>query len=138
MSSRSAPAVVALALLAGCGGSAEEEVTTAVQSLGVATYHRDARTFCALLSRELVARVERAAPCPDVVALGLARVERPTLRVRSVTVDGDRATARVLAGARGRRPAPRTVRLVREGDVWRIAATGDGVAVSAAGGGAGS
>ncbi len=125
MSSRPAAAACALALLhAGCGTSAEEEVTTAVQSLGVATYHRDARTFCALLSRELVARVERAAPCPQVVALALARVERPTLRVESVEVDGDRATARVRTGERGRPTARRTVRLVREGDVWRIAATG--------------
>ncbi len=126
---RAAPAAAALALLlAGCGSSAEEDVTAAVQSLGVATYHRDARTFCALLSRELVARVERAAPCPEVVALGLARVDRPTLRVESVAVAGDRATAQVRAGARGRPPARRTVRLVREGGAWRIAATGDAVA----------
>ncbi len=133
---RPAPAAAALALLlAGCGASAEEEVTTTVQSLGVATYHRDARTFCALLSRELVARVERAGPCPDVVALGLAGVDRPTLRVEGVVVDGARATARVLAGARGQAPVRRTVRLVREGDLWRIAATGDGLAVPAPEGG---
>jgi len=125
VSPRPAPALAALALvLAGCGASAEEEVRTTVQSLGVATYHRDARTFCALLSRDLVARVERAGPCPEVVALGLARVERPTLRVEDVEVDGDRATARVRTGERGRAPATRTVRLVREGDAWRIAATG--------------
>ncbi len=129
MSPRAAPAAAALALaLAGCGASAEEEVTTVVQSLGVATYHRDAGTFCALLSRELVARIERAGPCPQVVSLGLARVDRPTLRVESVEVDGDRATARVRTGERGRPAAERTVRLVREGGAWRIAATGAALA----------
>ena len=70
----------------------------------------------------LVTEVERSLPCE--VALRRSELEslrEPKLEVRSVKVQGQRASAQIRSTASGQPPSQDTVQLVREGAGWRIA-----------------
>ena len=117
-------ALVACALVgagAGCGESDADQVRGTVLSFGAATAKRDYQQLCdRLLSRTLVARAEEQLPCEQAWRVGLDGVESPKLTVQSVAVDGDHATARVRSVATGQRPSVDTIRLIRQGEAWRI------------------
>ena len=113
------------AALGACGrASGEEEVRATLQSFADATARKDYQRLCdELFSKELVEEVDRQYPCELALknsSLGDAR--SPKLEVRSVKLDGDTATAQVRTSAANQPASEDTVRLVREGDSWRIAA----------------
>ncbi len=119
---------VALAVclaLAACGRRDDEgEVRETLTAFAEATARKDYQRLCdELFSEKLVAEVRRTVPCEVALrnsSLGDAR--SPKLEVRTVKVDGDTASAIVRSSAANQPPSEDTVRLVREGQGWRIAA----------------
>jgi hypothetical protein len=113
-----------LVLAAGCGQSEEREVRRTLDAFAQATARKDYQRLCDdLFAERLVEEVRRTVPCE--VALrnsSLNDAQNPKLTVRSITVDGDRATARVATTAANQRPSEDTVELVKEGEQWRILA----------------
>jgi hypothetical protein len=115
-------AVAAVALTAGCGQSAEEQVSDAIAAYLKAVAARDGAKACAALTpagqRQLVGTVPGARRCEDAAkryARGLSRRERKVISepiIEAVRVDGSRATARVKG--------VRTGRLVKVGDDWKL------------------
>jgi ketosteroid isomerase-like protein len=121
-------AAAALALALALGACGEEEGVTAqvrgaVGDFAEATAKKDFQRICDdLLARELVRGVEQVGlPCEVALQRGLGEVEAPTLEVRSVVVNGDRALAEVDSTARGQRPSRDSLELVRQQGAWRIA-----------------
>jgi hypothetical protein len=125
---RARPLVLAALALAGCGGGVndEEAVRAALTSFERAVGERDVQALCdRVLARELVRRVTQAGlPCEVAVRPAVQGAERPSLRVRSVRIDGDRAEAVVETTAANQEPSTDRIRLVREAAGWRIASLG--------------
>jgi Putative lumazine-binding len=109
---------------AGCGRSEEREVRRTLDAFAQATARKDYQRLCDdLFAERLVEEVRRTVPCE--VALrnsSLNDARNPKLTVRSVAVDGNRATAVVATSAANQRPSEDTVELVKEGEQWRILA----------------
>ena len=129
---RLAAAAAALAL-AGCGASepssaerfqgTERQVAQVVEDLQRAALARDAEEVCAdILSPDLVREIEEGGPCVDEVEKAIAESGDFELRVTDVTVQGERATARVQQGDDRRRAAD--YELVREDGRWRVSGFG--------------
>lgn len=125
-----AAAAVVIALLAGCGSGDDETAAPATKAVAdtleryaAAVRAGDARTICKeLLDPSVLATVEEAGgDCErDLIAERIAE-GGPGYRldVRSIEVDGDRATARTEATERdGKRAVVQP--LVRTGDGWRL------------------
>jgi hypothetical protein len=122
-------AVLALALAA-CGGAtgdsaedfqgAQREVAQTIEDLEEAGQEDEPRRICqALLSRELVRRIEDAAgDCVRAIDGALDEADTFTLTVESVRVTGNTARARVETGTDEERLE--TLELVREGGGWRV------------------
>ena len=119
-----------LALLAGCGGTAdsagefegeEQRVARVIEDLEEAGQEDEPRRICqALLSRELVQRIEDAGEdCTKAIEKALDQTDSFALTVESVRVTGNRARARVETGIDEEQIE--TIELVREGRSWRIA-----------------
>jgi ketosteroid isomerase-like protein len=121
------------AVLAGCGGSEEEQAPAAtaderaiaatLQRYAEAVRARDARTICTeLLAPDVIEQVATAGgECErDLIAERIAEGGPGyRLTVRSIEVAGDRATARTIAVERD---GPRSVAqpLVRVSGGWRL------------------
>jgi hypothetical protein len=126
-------AVLLLALLlAACGQAGDStgdfegtqaDVAQVVEDLQAAAQDEDPERICrTLLARSYVQQLEeRGLACRDAVGAALDDADGFELEVRDVAVQGDRATARVASGT-GEAAEQSTVRLVREGDNWRISA----------------
>jgi hypothetical protein len=118
-----------LALAAGCGTDAdsagdfegaEAQVAQAVEDLQEAAFEGEERRICRqLLSAELA---RRAGDCNRAVAAAIDDADTAELEVEDVTIDGDRATARVTVGRQEEQTE--TFALVREGGAWRFAEFG--------------
>jgi hypothetical protein len=111
-------------LAGGCGGtSAAAGVRSTLGDFGRAAAHKDYRTMCRrLLAPSLVEQVEGVGiPCETALAKGLGAVQRPSLKVRTVTVAHGHAFAVVHSTAAGQPPSDDTVELVHARDGWRIA-----------------
>jgi Putative lumazine-binding len=108
----------------GCGRSDERDVRDTLDAFAEATRQKDYQRLCdELFSAKLVAEVRQTVPCE--VALqnsSLDDARDPKLTIRTVKVDGDRATAEVSTSAANQRPSTDTVQLVREDGDWRIQA----------------
>ena len=121
-------AFATLALLAGCGGDAasEKEVRGVVTAFGEASAKKDYQRICDdLLARSLVDNVEQyGLPCEIALKEGLGTVQAPRLTIGAVTVQGDRASARVKTTAKSQFSSTDTLKLRRVDDQWRIAALG--------------
>ncbi|MDQ6914692.1 MAG: hypothetical protein M3155_02650 [Actinomycetota bacterium] len=120
-----AAATVALALTlaaAGCGTSDSEKVRATLQTFQRATAAKDYRTLCGqVLAKELVDRLTSVGlPCEVALQRGLTGVAAPQLKVRRIRVNGDVALALVRTSATGQPPSEDTIRLVRQGDGWRV------------------
>ena len=115
--------LVALALTA-CGRDDEAEVRATLDRFATATAEKDFQTICdRVFAAELVEQVRQSVPCELALRNSdLGDAEQPKLEVRSVEVDGDRASAVVRTSAANQPPSEDTVRLVREGEEWRVAA----------------
>ncbi|MEJ7790176.1 MAG: hypothetical protein WKF29_09875 [Thermoleophilaceae bacterium] len=132
---RPAPlALLAAVLLGGCAGGEKEappepatgapkQVAEVIARLERAAAAKDYRTVCALLSS---AARERAGGKRCEASLGEqgAGVREPTIRVLSIGIEADRATARVRTEAVGQAPVDETIELVREDGKYLIAALG--------------
>jgi hypothetical protein len=117
-------AAVALAGFAGCGSSDDEQVRDTLRRFQAATAKKDYGALCKdVLARELVGRLQAIGlPCELALRKSLGGVTRPALTVEKVRVRGDTALADILTTAAGQRPSRDTIRLVRQGDGWRISA----------------
>jgi Putative lumazine-binding len=128
MSCRRTSAVLAVAaaaglLVAGCGKSDDEKVRDTLARFEQATAKKDYETLCDdVLSSAVVQRIRAVGlPCPLALQRSVfATVLQPSIDVEQVKVRGDTALARVTTTAVGQRPSHDTIRLVKQGDDWRI------------------
>ncbi len=116
-------------LLAGCGKEErrpQDDVRAAVTRFGEATVKKDYQVICdELLAPALVKNVEQyGLPCELALKQGLGEVKRPKLTIGAITVEGDRATARVTTAAQGQKGSTDDLALRLVADEWRIAALG--------------
>ena len=123
-------------MLSGCSGGSDDdpkpiegapkEVTEAVAALEAATRERDFQRIC----DELLARAARkragGEDCAELLRSTAGDVRRPKISPLSIRVRGERADVRVRTTARGQAAIEDTIRLVREGGRWRIAALAGG------------
>lgn len=124
--SRIAAAVLVALALAGCGKEARtpaDDVRATLESFARAIAARDYQALCdRFFAPALVAAVERAGlPCEAAIRPEFGATEEPTLEIRSIKVDGDKAQAEVHTDAANQEPADATVALVRVEGRWRIA-----------------
>jgi hypothetical protein len=117
--------VLALALVAAaCGRSPERDVRDTLNTFGEAIAEKDYQRLCDdIFSEKLVEQVRQTLPCE--VALQRSEIQslrEPKLDIKSIKVDGNSASAVVATSAKGQRPSEDTVRLVKEGEDWRIQA----------------
>jgi Putative lumazine-binding len=122
------PIVVALlaasvALAAGCGADDEGDVRATLDAFAEATAKKDYQRMCdELLAPELIEQIRRVnLPCEVALRTGLEDVEDPRLRVGTVKIDGDTASADVRSTASNQEPSRDTIRLVKVDGEWRIA-----------------
>ena len=118
------PLLICVLALAACGRSPERDVRDTLNALADATAKKDYQRLCdEIFSEKLVEQVRQTVPCE--VALqnsSLNDAKDPKLEIRSIKVDGDTATAVVATSAANQRASEDTVRLVKEGEDWRVAA----------------
>jgi hypothetical protein len=121
---RTAAALLAVAALAGCGTSDEQKVRDTLARFQTATAKKDYGALCKdVLARDLVGRLQAIGlPCELALRKSLGGVSRPALKIEKVRVRGDTALANIDTTAAGQRPSRDTIRLVRQGDAWRISA----------------
>ena len=119
--------IAALVLALGasaCGRSPERDVRDTLNAFRDATAKKDYQRLCDdIFSAKLVEQVRRQVPCE--VALrnsSLGDAKDPKLEIKRITVDGNVANAVVSSSAANQRASEDTVRLVKEGDDWRIQA----------------
>jgi hypothetical protein len=116
---------LAAATLAGCGGPTDEErVRQVLQRFGQAVAAKDYSRVCNdLLARSLVRKLDSVGvPCGLALAKGLEGVRGPSLEVVQVKVRSDTlALAQVRTTAANQPPSVDTVRVVKEGEEWRVA-----------------
>jgi hypothetical protein len=119
---RAAVALAALAVVAGCGQSDQDKVRDTLATFEKATAAHDYKTLCTkVLAKQLVQRLSNVGlPCDIALQRGLAGVTSPQLTVLRVKVRGDVALAVVRSAAAGQPASRDTIRLVREGDGWRV------------------
>ena len=112
------------ALLAACGQDDETAVRETLERYAKAVESKDYQTICdELLAQDLLENLRRVqAPCETAIQGGLRDVERPTITIRSVKVDGDTATAVARSDAANQEPSDDTVRLVKEDGDWKVVA----------------
>jgi len=118
-------AILVVVLLIGtCGADDEQRVRTTLNSFAEASREKDYQALCDdLLSASLVDKLRTAdQPCEVVLRIGLSEVQSPTIDVKGVQIDGDKATAQVNAMAAGQPPLNTKILLVREDGDWRISA----------------
>ena len=113
--------VLALAA-AGCGRSPERDVRRTLDAFAEATAKKDYQRLCdEIFSTELVEQVRQQVPCELALKnSSLGDAKDPKLEIKRITVDGKVANAVVASSAANQRPSEDTVRLVKEGDDWRI------------------
>jgi hypothetical protein len=118
-----AAALLLAAAGAGCGQSDEEEVRATLERFESATRDRDYKTLCDdVFAKSILARLQAIGlPCEVALERGLGGRLQPTLEIHRIRVRGDVALAEVTSTAVGERPARVTLRLVKEGDDWRLA-----------------
>lgn len=124
--------LLAAGLLGGCSGGGDQadpkpakgapkQVAQVIARLERATAARDFATVCELLSSAARKRAggER---CEASLRSPGRGVRGPSIRVLSIRIEADRATARVRTEADGQAPVDETIKLVRENGKYLIAA----------------
>lgn len=110
------------AVLPACGRSDERDVRDTLERYAQAIERKDYQALCDdLLSRRLIDNLRRVnAPCETALQQGLAGVEKPSIEVESVKVDGDTASAVARTDAANEEPSKDTIRLAKEDGAWKI------------------
>lgn len=121
---RAGMAVLVAILLSGCGSDPkEDEVRKTVEGFAQAIAKRDYQALCdRYFSSKLIGAVEQAGlPCEAAIRPEISATEKPTLKINSIRLDGDKAQVQVHTTAANQPPSDDTLALVREQDTWRIA-----------------
>ena len=117
-------AVIAL-VAGGCSReNDEEQVRETLQRFADATARKDYQSICDdVFATKLVEEVKEEYPCELALKnSSLGDAQKPKLEIGTVKVEGDGATAEVKSSAANQPASQDTVRLVREGEDWRIIA----------------
>ncbi len=116
--------LAAVALLAGCAGSPDDQVRSALKGYASAFARHDYQALCkTYFAPKFVEGIEESGlPCESAVRPAAISATRPRLTVTSVRVKGDTATARVHTTADNQPPADETITLVHVSGSWRISA----------------
>ena len=119
-----AAVLAAAALLSACGEDDESAVRETLERYAKAVESKDYQTICdELLAQDLLENLRRVqAPCETAIQGGLRDVDRPTITIRSVKVDGDTASAVARSDAANQEPSDDTIRLVKEDGAWKVVA----------------
>jgi hypothetical protein len=107
-----------------CGRSPERDVRDTLNAFRDATAEKDYQRLCDdIFSAKLVEQVRQQVPCELALRnSSLGDAKDPKLEIKSITVDGKTASAVVTTSAANQKPSEDTVRLVKEGEDWRIQA----------------
>ncbi|MDX6676639.1 MAG: hypothetical protein QOE31_691 [Solirubrobacteraceae bacterium] len=116
------------------GPDSDKQVRDTLDRYAQATRDKDYQTLCDdLYASALVERIRSAGlPCEVALKTGLEERRNPQLRVLAVEVTGDQAAAKVRSTAIGEVASVDTVRLLKEGDGWRVSSLSEPGATSAA------
>jgi len=125
--------LLALAMVAGCssGDSASDpppaegvprQVAETVERLERATQRRDFKAICDELLTKEAREKAGGGDCIRLLRSTAADVRRPRISILSIRVEEGRANVRVRSTAEGQGSVQETIRLVREGEGYRIAA----------------
>jgi hypothetical protein len=111
-------------LAAGCGDDDEADVRETLDRYTKAVAAKDYQTICDdLLAEELTENLRSSNyPCETALQRGFGGVERPTIEIRSVKLDGDTATAVARSDAANQEPSVDTIRLVKADGDWKVVA----------------
>ena len=126
-----AGAVLAAAVLAGCGGgpSAQEQVRRTLDDLGRAMSAKDYQVLCdRVFAPKLVEKLTQVGlPCEIAMQRAFEDVHNPRLTIGKITVAEDEksAKAEVRTSASGQSPSQDTVELVPADEGWRVSSLGD-------------
>jgi hypothetical protein len=122
---------LAAAGLAGCfsgddePGAADEatnQVAVVVTRLELLTRRRDFKAICDTLFTADAKRRAGGRDCARLLAATGRDVKAPRIQLLSVTLDGEKARARVRTSAQGQAPVEDEIELVRERGGYRISA----------------
>src|SRR5215212_5244681 len=101
-------ALIATLAAGGCSSESDEEkVRDTLRRFADATARKDLQALCDdLFATKLVEEVRRSIPCEIALKRSdLATAQKPKLEIRSVKVDGERATADVTSSAANQPPS---------------------------------
>jgi hypothetical protein len=116
-------ALVPAGLLGGCGKSDQDQVRDTLAEFEQATKDRDFKKLCDdVLAKQLVTRLQTIGlSCEQVLERSTAnQVLQPSITVEKVKVRDKVALAQVQSTAVGEKASTDTIRLVKEGDDWRV------------------
>ncbi len=115
--------LAAAALLSACGRSEERDVRDTLERYAQAIERKDYQALCDdLLAEELIENLRTVgAPCEIALRRGLKDVEKPTIAIESIKVDGNTATAVARTDAANEEPSKDTIRLAKQDGKWKIA-----------------
>ena len=122
-------AVLACALVAGCGDSGpsdEQQVRQTLTDFGRATSAKDYQALCdRIFAKQLTDKLSQVGlPCEVAMQQSLGEVKDPRLTIGKITVKDAAATAEVRTSASGQQPSQDTVELRRVDGTWRISSLG--------------
>ena len=128
---RGLPALIALALLAGCSSGSDDEppdvegppreVARTVADLEAATRRRDYESICDDLFTRAARERAGGDECAALLRSAVDGVRQPRIRVLAIRVRGRRARVRVRTRAAAQGPIVETIELRRERGRFRIA-----------------
>ncbi len=113
---------LALGACGGGGRSDDQKVRDSLAHFEQAAKDGDFKELCndVLSPRLTKLMAEHGLPCQVALQRGLGGVLQPSIDVEKVKVKGDVALALVTTTAVGEKPSQDTIRLVRDGDGWRV------------------
>ncbi|MDQ6775412.1 MAG: hypothetical protein M3071_04130 [Actinomycetota bacterium] len=117
---------VAACALGGCGTSTSDQVKAKVQQFAQSVATKDARTLCdQVLAPNLLEHFAVIGlSCVKAMQIYLGSVRDPTLAIGRVVINGGKAEALTLSGARRQLGALTAVELVDTSNGWRVTGLG--------------
>jgi hypothetical protein len=114
-----------VAVLAGCGASAKDQVKQKVEQYVHAEATGDAKTMCEqVLAPSLLARLAGAGlKCEQAMHIHLHSVHDPFLSIGRVTINGKNASVLALTGAHCQQAGIYAINLINTSSGWRIVST---------------
>jgi hypothetical protein len=103
---------------------APKQVTDTIIQFERALGQGDFETICGNLFTVEAREAAGGDRCPSVLQESAGGVKNPDVRIVSVAIRGDAATAIVRASSEGSPPVTDTIRLARQGGRYRIASAG--------------